>query len=145
LSVLYAKLIPEKIEASLFAFLTGLSNLNNLFISNNLGILINLWIGVTEDPAVLAQKTWELYAVQCVCSLIPLLFIWLVPKRAQVAKVQRCFEYIDLYSGKDEKDQEFIYDDYLKLDPATAKRMAIVKPKGEEMDTATLLSSKEDA
>ena len=44
--VLFAKLIPEKIEASLFAFLTGLSNLNNLFISNNLGNLINLWIGV---------------------------------------------------------------------------------------------------
>jgi hypothetical protein len=56
--VLYAKLIPEKIEASLFAFLTGLSNLNNLFISNNVGILINLWIGVSyPDPDTL-YKTW---------------------------------------------------------------------------------------
>jgi hypothetical protein len=58
--VLFAKLIPEKIEASLFAFLTGLSNLNNLFISNNLGNLINLWIGVDSDTL---DKTWELYSV----------------------------------------------------------------------------------
>jgi hypothetical protein len=76
--VLFAKLIPEKIEASLFAFLTGLSNLNNLFISNNLGNLINLWIGVDSDTL---DKTWELYAVQAVLSLVPLAFIWLVPKR----------------------------------------------------------------
>ena len=76
--VLFAKLIPEKIEASLFAFLTGLSNLNNLFISNNLGNLINLWMGVDSDTL---DKTWELYAVQAVLSLVPLAFIWLVPKR----------------------------------------------------------------
>jgi hypothetical protein len=76
--VLFAKLIPEKIEASLFAFLTGLSNLNNLFISNNLGNLINLWIGVDSDTL---DKTWKLYAVQAVLSLVPLAFIWLVPKR----------------------------------------------------------------
>jgi hypothetical protein len=49
LMVLFAKLIPERVEASLFAFLTGLSNLCNLFLSGNLGNLINLFIGVTED------------------------------------------------------------------------------------------------
>jgi hypothetical protein len=82
--VLFAKLIPEKIEASLFAFLTGLSNLNNLFISNNLGNLINLWVGVNNDTL---DKTWELYAIQGALSLVPLGFIWLVPKRTQVTKV----------------------------------------------------------
>lgn len=85
LMVLFAKLIPEKIEASLFAFLTGLSNLNNLFISNNLGNLINLWVGDNLDT--LEEKTWQLYAIQAVLSLVPLLFIWLVPKRSQVEKV----------------------------------------------------------
>lgn len=85
LMVLFAKLIPEKIEASLFAFLTGLSNLNNLFISNNLGNLINLWVGDNIDT--LEEKTWELYAIQAVLSLVPLFFIWLVPKRVQVEKV----------------------------------------------------------
>ena len=93
LQVLFAKLIPEKIEASLFAFLTGLSNLNNLFISQNLGNLINLYVGDTKDT--LEENTWKLYAIQGVLSLVPLLFIWLVPKRAQVTKIQRCLEYID--------------------------------------------------
>ena len=85
MQVLYAKLIPEKIEASLFAFLTGLSNLNNLFISSNLGNFINLWVGVTYDAETgenTLEKTWELYSIQACLSIIPLLFIWLVPKRA---------------------------------------------------------------
>lgn len=43
-SVLFAKIIPEKIESSLFAFSTGLANLSNLFIAPNLGVAINaIW------------------------------------------------------------------------------------------------------
>jgi hypothetical protein len=80
LMVLFAKMIPEKIESSLFAFLTGLSNLNNLFISNNLGNLINLWVG--DNLNTLEEKTWQLFAIQSGCALLPLLFIHIVPKRA---------------------------------------------------------------
>jgi hypothetical protein len=87
LMVMFAKLIPERVEASLFAFLTGLSNLCNLFLSGNLGNLINIWVGVTEDKQSLEDNTWKLYAIQAVCSLIPLCFIWLIPTREQVAKV----------------------------------------------------------
>lgn len=42
LCVLFAKLIPEKIESSLFAFSTGLMNLTYLFVSPDLGVLINV-------------------------------------------------------------------------------------------------------
>ena len=64
MSVLYAKIIPEKIESSLFAFLTGLSNLNKKFISTNLGNLINLMVGVTySDTENTLDKTWELYTI----------------------------------------------------------------------------------
>jgi hypothetical protein len=132
--VLFAKLIPEKIEASLFAFLTGLSNLNNLFISNNLGNLINLWVGVNNDTL---DKTWELYAIQGALSLVPLAFIWLVPKRTQVTKVQRCLEYIDKYAEKDESAQSDILEDFDVLDPDVAKRLGIKNPKVEELDTKT--------
>ena len=49
-SVLFAKLIPEKIESSLFAFSTGLMNLSNLFISPNLGVAINaIWFHQNSD------------------------------------------------------------------------------------------------
>lgn len=44
--VLFAKLIPENVESSMFAMLTGLLNFSNLFLSKELGILINLFIGV---------------------------------------------------------------------------------------------------
>ena len=41
LAVLYSKVIPEKVESSLFAFLTGLTYLASLFISPRLGDIIN--------------------------------------------------------------------------------------------------------
>ena len=39
--VLFAKLIPEKVESSMFAMLTGLTNFSNLFASREIGIMIN--------------------------------------------------------------------------------------------------------
>jgi hypothetical protein len=42
LQVLFAKLVPERIESSLYAFSTGLMNLASLFIAPNLGNLINV-------------------------------------------------------------------------------------------------------
>ena len=61
LSVLFAKLIPEKIESSLFAFSTGLMNLSNLFISPNLGVAINaIWFHQNSDHLT---GVWKLYIV----------------------------------------------------------------------------------
>lgn len=39
--VLFAKLIPENVESSMFAMLTGVLNFSNLFAAKELGILIN--------------------------------------------------------------------------------------------------------
>jgi MFS family permease len=39
--VLFAKLIPEQVESSMFAMLTGVLNFSNLFLAKELGILIN--------------------------------------------------------------------------------------------------------
>jgi len=129
LMVLYAKLIPEKIEASLFAFLMGISNLSNLFIARNIANLINLWIGATSDPANLETTVWKLYAIQGGMALIPLFFIWLIPKRKQVEKIQACIEYMALYEGKTEKECPMMFDDYACLDQDTAKRLKIEPPK----------------
>ena len=46
--VLFAKLIPPKIESSMFAMLTGLANLSNLFLAKSLGNFINSFVGVNE-------------------------------------------------------------------------------------------------
>jgi len=121
--VLYAKVIPEKVEASLFAFLMGLSNLANNFIAKNWANLINDWIGCNRDN--LDTHVWRLYAAQAACSIIPLFFIWMVPKRAQIEKVQRCFEYLELYDGKDEAECPYMQEDFDKLSPKTAKRLGV--------------------
>ena len=46
--IIFAKMIPQNIEASLFAITTGLTNFANLFASKQLGNLINHFIGANE-------------------------------------------------------------------------------------------------
>lgn len=57
--VLFAKLIPENVESSMFAMMTGILNFSNLFASKELGIMFNKFIGVyyTESDNNLA-KVW---------------------------------------------------------------------------------------
>ena len=77
--MLFAKLVPERIESSLYAFSTGLMNLASLFIAPNLGNLIN----VIFFHVNLSNLTyvWALYATQAVMAVIPVLFVWLLPTR----------------------------------------------------------------
>lgn len=48
-SVLFAKLIPEKIESSMYAFSTGLMNLTGLILAPDLGAAINA-LFIHEGP-----------------------------------------------------------------------------------------------
>lgn len=80
-NVLFAKLIPANIEASMFAILTGLINFCNFFLAKQLGNFINIFVGVTNDDL---SDLWILFAIMSGCALIPLLFVWLIPKRKEV-------------------------------------------------------------
>lgn len=88
--VLFAKLIPENVESSMFAMLTGLLNFSNLFASKELGIFINSFIGVqytsSEDNNL--YLVWKLYCCQIACCVVPMCFVWLLPVRSQVKLVQ---------------------------------------------------------
>ena len=88
--VLVAKLIPENVESAMFAMFTGLLNFSNLFASKELGILINKFIGVyydsTEDNNL--YLVWKLYCTQIACCVVPMCFVWLIPKRSDVKLVQ---------------------------------------------------------
>ena len=122
--VLFAKLIPEKIEASLFAFLMGLCNLSSYFVATNLGNLFNLWIKDTTET--LEENTWKLYAIQAACALLPLFFMGLVPTRVQVQNVQKCYEFIQLYEGKSRSAE--MEKDFSELNPDTALRLGVKHP-----------------
>ena len=80
-NVLFAKLIPVNIEASMFAILTGITNFCNFFVAKQLGNFFNIFVGVSSDNL---ESLWILFAITTGCSIIPIFFIWLVPSRSQV-------------------------------------------------------------
>lgn len=66
LQVVFAKVIPENVESSMFAFISGLSNLANQYLARELALLVNHFVGCYYDSDTdnnLEQKVWELYAV----------------------------------------------------------------------------------
>lgn len=81
--VLFAKLIPENVESSMFAMLTGLLNFSNLFASKELGIAINkLFFNVYYNETTNnLNEVWKLYCCQIGCCVIPMCFVWLLPNR----------------------------------------------------------------
>lgn len=87
--VLFAKLVPEKVESSMFALLTGVINFSNLFASRELGVLINKFffqVTYSEDANNL-NEVWKLYCVQAGMCVLPMLFLTLLPTKAQVQVV----------------------------------------------------------
>ena len=68
----------------MFALLTGMINLADLFLDLQLGNIINSFIGVTESNL---SDLWKLCSIQAICALIPLTFICLIPTREQVEVV----------------------------------------------------------
>lgn len=142
-NVLFAKLIPANIEASMFAILTGVINFCQSFLAKQLGNFFNIWVGVTEDDM---SQLWELFAIAASCTLIPIAFIWLVPSRSEVFKVQQINELLEKYPPKtkdeavshdsdneSEVDRSGLVDALMKLDPIVAQRMKIYAMYPEEL------------
>jgi hypothetical protein len=44
--VLFAKLIPDSVESSMFALLTGLMNFSNLYLAQENGVFVNSFVHV---------------------------------------------------------------------------------------------------
>jgi len=82
--VLFAKITPNNIEATVFAVLTGLQNFVSLVLSANMGILVNeLFVGVTLANL---KNYYQLVVIGLFCSLIPFAFIHLIPTKEEVEK-----------------------------------------------------------
>ena len=78
-------MIPQNIEASLFAITTGLVNFATLFAARQLGNLINLMVGA--DKSNLDDTLWKLFLIQAFMCLLPITMIWLLPRKKQVERV----------------------------------------------------------
>ena len=86
MSVLFAKITPVNIEATCFALLAGVSNFRNT-ARGWVGSAVNdRFVQVTKDDL---SRYWVLVAIQFVCGFLPLLFLWLIPTKAQVDALQQ--------------------------------------------------------
>ena len=81
---LLAKIIPPKVEASMFSLMGGVLNLSYWFAARMLGNLVNVFFGVKEDDLT---DFWKLFLVQCICALLPIAFIWLIPVQAEIEEI----------------------------------------------------------
>lgn len=84
MSVIMGKICPKHIEATSFALLAGVSNMR-MQISSQIGSWINDWfVGCTQENL---GEYWKLEAIGMACSLLPLLFIWLIPTRKAIEEL----------------------------------------------------------
>ena len=91
--VLYAKIIPATVEASMFAIITGTSNLTKLFLAREVSNAINDINGCNDDN--LETCLWKDMLAMMILSLAPMAFVWLLPTKTTISKTQLIIEYME--------------------------------------------------
>ena len=83
--VLFAKITPPNIEATVFALFTGIFNLSSIVISPNMGIIVNkLFVGVTLDNL---SEYYKLVFIQLMLSFIPIFLQFLIPMKHEIDEI----------------------------------------------------------
>jgi len=91
---LFAKVTPKRIEGTIFAFLTGTTNLANTVISPMIGVWINeRYAGVTADDLSNYPK---LGFISMIASFLGFLIIPLIPLKADIQRYQEEREQLEL-------------------------------------------------
>ena len=78
---LFAKITPKRIEGTIFAFLTGTSNLDQSVLQPLLGNFVNLFVGVNKDD-LSGYSTLMLIAL--ICSPIGFALVFLIPLKKDI-------------------------------------------------------------
>jgi hypothetical protein len=88
--VLFAKITPVNIEATVFAFVTGINNFSTTVLSPYMGAMINKhFVKVTNDNL---EDIYILVMISLGLLIIPVMFIWLIPLRDDLEVLQKQFE-----------------------------------------------------
>ena len=88
--VLFAKVTPEHIEATCFAFLTGTSNFCNGVLAPLMGSFINdFFVGVSKEDF---SKFHYLCAIGLVSQFAPFFFLHLIPTKQEIKDLQESRE-----------------------------------------------------
>ena len=79
---LFAKITPTRIEGTVFAFLTGTTNLANSVLSPMVGVWLNeKFVGVTADDL---SKYKDLCLIGIISSAVGFLILPLIPLKTQI-------------------------------------------------------------
>lgn len=83
---LFAKITPKRIEGTIFAFLTGTTNLANNVISPMIGVWLNeQFVGVTADDL---SKYKMLCLISLLTSFLGFLILPFIPLKEDIQKYQ---------------------------------------------------------
>lgn len=106
--VLFAKITPDHIEATVFAVLTGMFNFVNTVLSPNAGIIVNKWfVGVTSQDL---SGYYILSLIALVMSLTQFLYIGLIPTKEEYSNQRdNNIEPSPIMSNDANEDTEEIY------------------------------------
>ena len=99
--VIYAKITPQNIEATSFALLAGVSNFKISFRSWMGSWLNDAFVGVTKDDL---SNYWQLILMNFVGSFLPLFFLWLIPTKEEINRLQADKGPSDINRGKGHSD-----------------------------------------
>ena len=84
--VLFAKITPNNIEATCFAFLTGTLNFCNGVLAPMIGSKINdYFVGVTSSDL---SNFYVLCIISIVTSILPFFILWMIPTKDDVKRNQ---------------------------------------------------------
>jgi len=101
-AVCYSKMIPNNIESTVFALLTGLNVFANFFVNKMFGNFINRFVGVTKDNL---EDLYTLYIISLIFALVPLTFIPILPTKEDIKNCQNVTKFKDEYGMVDHSGQ----------------------------------------
>lgn len=125
LGALFCKLVPDKVETSMFALcmcLTSVSRVTTPIIGNIFAKQI--------DSTLFFPKFYKLFGIQAGFAVAGLISVLLVPLRKNVSKVQACIEYMRMAESQLPLQQ--LKSEYQKLDEDFARRLAVPPPETTE-------------
>ena len=117
----------------MFATLTGLIQLSNVYWSKSLGNLYNRAFEVTNKDFT---NMWKLYTVSTISAAVPILFIWVAPSNNDIRRTQKVIKFLDEYEeASHQKDMNTPKEEQFKyLRQSTKKKDAMKKNKKKNKD-----------
>ena len=124
--VVQTKITPKNVEATIYSLFRTISNLTSDFISPMMG-------GIIASSFDVSNKKFEhmtsILVVQFILSLIPILFIWLLPTNDEITEFSFKLQELEnesakLHSGSSYSDEDFeSYSEQMDFNNSSAVRI----------------------